>query len=291
MSNISAKTILYTTPEVGLEEYSLITIEVNCPYFVWVELLTHKRFGRNASSNRALSVKKNIETLGYYKPDTFFLRGKGMQSGTPIEQFSALDNYCIDAWDSVWEFCSNVAKNLEENGITKEQASRVLPTFKMMKGLVTGTYDAWMKFLELRDSPFADNAMQDLAKKIRFQIENPDKEVYQIGHMHVPFWKADYYTTNAYLIAAGRIARISYNANSSDDEADHILGQRVINNGHLSPIEHIAMWGDDPLKSAICSKNEDCWVNDLVLGWTNLRSWYEEFHNIETFEAKRTSGQ
>ena len=85
MADIKAECILKTAPNQELDQYALITCKVDIPGYVWMELLTSKRFARNASSNRAMTVEKNISNLGYYMPEMFFNQGEGMSSGFPTD--------------------------------------------------------------------------------------------------------------------------------------------------------------------------------------------------------------
>ena len=282
MSKIKAQNILTTIPGEGLEQYALITLQIDAPVHVLLELWTHKRTSRCAASNRALSVKKNIQELGYYIPDKFYKRGVGMSAGEEIEQFSPLDIKCADIWKAVWDYCSNAAIMLEQLGIAKEQASRVLPTFKMMKTIVTANYDAWQKILELRDNPNADVAMQDLAKQIRKCVENPDPSKVKIDPIHQPFWD-DERTPNSLYVSIARIARISYLSKGLQDE-DIILAQRLLDNRHLSPLEQIARWDEYPYISAICSKEEDYAEPRFShWGWTSARAYLEANETLDGF--------
>jgi len=280
-TQINVNLIRCTVPAEGLKDYSLITFEIVVPYFIWTELLTHKRFARNASSNRAMGVSRNIDELGYYEPIQFYLKGTGMQAGEGIELFSELDAYCVNVWKNVWDYCVNAAKNLEENGIAKEQASRVLPTFKMMKGIVTGTYDAWKNFLVLRNNPNADTAMQLLAGWIKFWMDIIDvgKDI-AIHHalIHVPYGEdLDYTNRDSLFILAGRLARISYGEVKTKD-SDLALGKRLLKDSHMSPFEHIAHWNTSWARSAVCSKDEDIYfANGLEYGWLNARAAIEEY--------------
>lgn len=274
---IKAELILATLPVDGI---SLYTFQVEVPYYIWTELLTHKRFARNASSNRAMSVKRNIEELGYYLPP-FYKSGKGMKAGEPVDLFSELDSHCLSIWEGVWDYCTKAALALEANGIAKEQSSRVLPTFKMMRGLLTGTLPAWLEFLSLRDNADADTAMQELAKQIRKLIHNatPVRSYY-----HVPFSDGVEHTQRGIYICGGRIARLSYGKTDSKDN-DHELGIRLVEKGHMSPFEHIAVWEYNSLTSCLCSKPSDkVEINDhTYYGWENARSILEKEFNLLSF--------
>jgi hypothetical protein len=272
MSNSIAECILKTAPDKGFENQALITCKIEVPYYVWVELLTHKRFARNASSNRAMSVDKNLSSLGFYLPSTFFVQGVGMSSGDAVDPEKQKE--ALKIWNDVWNYCSKKSQKLSKLGVTKEQSSRVLPTFKMMRGLVTGTQDAWNKFFELRISPLADTAMQEFAQKVKTAIE--EKE-YQYSVLHLPYLTKEELDNDEFnaeeilYVGAGRIARLSYGDISTKNN-DMILGQRLKKDNHLSPFEHSAGWVHNPWNSALCSKAEDMSEN---YGWESARATFE----------------
>ena len=276
MADIKAECILKTAPNQELDQYALITCKVDIPGYVWMELLTSKRFARNASSNRAMTVEKNISNLGYYMPEMFFNQGEGMSSGFPTDMETQEEAEKI--WQSVWKYCSKKAKALADLGIAKEQSSRVLPTFKMMRGLVTGTADAWQRFYDLRSSPLADAAMQEFAQAVMGAIENAETKY---GVLHLPFitpeeLDAEVFTADEIIaVGAGRIARISY-GDVSTKKNDMELGQRLKTNGHLSCFEHSAGWIEFPWSNALCSKPEDM---DNNWGWENARASFERENN------------
>ena len=169
MSNIKAE-VLLATRHTEKSKTGLITIVLEVPYYVWVEFLTHRRISKNATSNRAMKMDRNVE-MGYYIPDVFYTQGEGMASSrVPIED----QERARIAWKTVWASSIGWFEQLTKLGVSREQASRVLPAFKMMKGIATGTEDAWVKFLELRDNPLADVAMQDFAAKVKSAIENAE---------------------------------------------------------------------------------------------------------------------
>ena len=271
MTEISAKCILKTAPSKSFEDYALVTVLVELPYYVWAELLTHKRFVRNAASNRAMPVERNID-LGYYMPE-FREKGRGMTAG----QLARIDTQrkAREIWEAAWENAVAAAKLLDELGVAKEQSSRILPTCKMIRGLVTGTVDAWYKFFELRLSEKADFAMQEVADEIYWNIVHT-ATVY--SSCHVPF-SEKYYSNiiplRDVLSTAGKIAHLSFGSVSETDSIE--LGKRLLRDHHWSPFEHIAKWIESPVPSALCTKDGDVYVSSQagLFGWENFRATAE----------------
>lgn len=276
---MNVKLVKATAPSKGLENFALYTFMVEVPYYIWAELLTHKRMARNASSNRAMKVDKNIG-LGFYSPEAFYEKGNGMSSGKPLPE--DIQKKARAIWEDIWIKSVEASRALDELGVSKEQASRVLPTFKTMKGIVTGTKGFWETFFKLRDHEAADSAMQSLAKKIKSDVYN--NSLISYSNEHCPFETPadeDLLRKDKSKVWAARIARISY-MGEGDVSKDIILGERLLSDGHLSPFEHSAEWKRSPLPSALHSQHDvDSWketfgVIDYLYGWENDRAKLEK---------------
>jgi hypothetical protein len=230
----------------------LITFSVSVPYYIWVELLTHKRLSRNASSARAQSTARHAG-MGHYTPDVFYKQGEFMESSDePIED----QGRARDLWQRAWDYGQNAAVLLSSLGVAKEQTNRVIPAFKLVNGVMTGTESAWRAFLQLRkrqeksDSQ-PDKAMQEFSAKIEALIPSIE---WRDSDFHVPMLLDDEKPTYENLLIAGaRLARVSV-SRPKVGQNDLELANRLLKNKHLSPFEHIAHWGFWPIVSAICCK-------------------------------------
>lgn len=271
--DISVAVILATRPDTYTER-GLITFMVDVPLYIWTELLTHRRFSRNASSARAMSTKRYSD-MGFYLPDTWYTQGEGMKSG---EQMATGSLTCIEAYQDVMEYTSILAQEFtSQYNVAKEQANRIIPPLKMVRGIVTGTEDAWQWFLKLRNHPSADVAMQRFAQKVHALMYHIAKDGWNYSSTHTPF-EAD---TIEQTIA--RIARVSYNRERGKNDVE--LYQYLIEQNHLSPFEHVAQWVTNPHMSNFTSKQEDVQMSTLVdnvqwwkntySGWQSLRSELE----------------
>lgn len=260
MQKINVELILATR---GDEKSSngIITFVIDVPYYVWVEILTHRRFARNASSARAQKTNRHID-MGYYIPDVFYKQGDGMRSSDDgIEQQEVAKNIYLD----VWEYSIQAARKLSELGVAKEQSNRVISPIKMIRGIITGTEDGYKHFLKLRNNKNADKAMQIFARQIS---EKVDGITWKISKNHVPFNDGK----STYGEVAARIARISY-GNPQFGKTDKELGEKLIKDGHWSPMESIAFWTLLPKSSALCCKPEDL---HFGFGWQTYRAILEE---------------
>lgn len=281
MSVIHVETILATrySPET---RNGLITFLVEVPVFCWTELLTHKRLARNASSSRAESVKRHQEH-GYYTPLAFHEQGTFMRGGDALPVH--LQEYLRFVWADVNDYAAEAIQKADAmirahgyKGWAKQEANRLLPTTKMIRGVVTATEDAWQCFLKLRNHETADVAMQEAAALIHNALLTPQ---WQYGAYHVPFGFSDVQSLDEYLelapIAAARLARVSTGNPATGQRPDVELARQLLADGHYSPLEHVARWEVYPRQSALMSKVEDWHFADSgVYGWTNYRSEIED---------------
>ncbi len=126
----------------------LTTFKVTYPRIIHAELMTHRVFSRNASSSRAIPVKKMIQ----YVRDNMFIplavqkAHKGMQGsdyfeGVELEQAKQL-------WIESAELTLKIAEKMEKFGITKQLINRILEPYQYYQVLVTAT--EFDNFFELR---------------------------------------------------------------------------------------------------------------------------------------------
>lgn len=283
MSNINVDLVLATrySPET---RNGLLTFLVEVPVFLWTEILTHKRICRNASSSRAQSTARHV-AMGNYEPDVFYGKGTFMQAGEPLD--AQTQATALAVWRNAWVYATEAAEKLAALGVCKEQANRVLPTTKMVRGVVTATEDAWQCFLKLRNHATADTAMQEMAREIADIVEQllvGATETFiwwNYSPYHVPFSPKpvrDYVDYQKLApLAAARLARVSTGKPAAGQRGDAELAQQLLADGHYSPFEHVARWVAYPLQSALSSKIEDCHfpAEGYMSGWQNLRSEME----------------
>jgi hypothetical protein len=232
------------------------------PVYVWVEVLTHRRFARNAASARAM---RDVTSLGYYHPPTFYHRGRQMQSGSPItdERTSAALHH---TWDAYHHRVSLMVGELErlsgDEGLANEQKNRLYPTTRMIRGIVTGTVSAWQAFLALRDHPTADKAMQHLAARIRGALMSAR---WHEDTVHAPM--VEYGDVRA---AVAAIARVSYDRfvpeQRTIDGMQRLIDlfTRLAADHHYSPFEHIAVWSDNAPIGPFACQPDDVYLPDDV---------------------------
>ena len=269
--------------EVGATN-GLLTFEIVCSEYVHAELLRHKRLSFNWMSHRAAGVKRFAE-IGHDVPVDFYQQGTGMGTGDPLPL--DVQEKALNIWNEAYICSLAYAEQLQALGVCKSQALRVINPTHNMRGVVTGTEDAWIKVLALRNHAAADPAMQTLARGIAHVIERLHHENgWIISERHTPYWTDDLADmgTDAYKVLIARIARVSYGQVRARED-DLALADRLLYNDppHLSPAEHIAFASPAPILSAISSKEEDYYVKTLLIdgysvgiGWDSYRALLED---------------
>lgn len=210
----------------------LTTMRVTMPRFILAEFNTHRVFSRNAASSRAIPVKKRIEQV---KTDPFIPKiwgknQKGMQANAMLELKNCQTARTV--WMQSAIYAAQCAEQLADLEVHKQLANRILEPFVWVDVIVSAT--EWENFFTQRISPLAQPEMCEIATLMKAARDQSTPVTLGWGQWHSPLHEDR-------TIAVGRIARVSYNNTSSEnDDADILLGERLITDGHWSPFEHIA---------------------------------------------------
>ena len=233
----------------------ITTIVATYPRIIHAEVLTHRAFCRNASSSRAIPIKKmiaDVEANPFY-PVKWGLRKKGMQ----MADEEANGSLCRQQWKNALDAAIRVARSLDNDlNVHKSLINRLLEPFAYITSIITAT--EWANFFRLRIHPDAEPHMHLLAELIYKRI---DKSVPLESPIHTPFI-LDYERRHAlglYMshgirctdleewahISAARCARVSYQTHTgkTDREKDRALAKKLLHGsgfGHWSPFEHFA---------------------------------------------------
>lgn len=249
-----------------IKRVELITMVIEVPFYLWVELLTHKRFARNAQSARASSPGR-LSDQGIYVPPIWYECGKGMKIG---DEASADSSQKASAtWEQTTRTCMQSVNRLyDELGICKEQSNRLMPMFAMRRGIMTGTMSAWVEMLKLRNHPDADMAMQQFAEICETAL---DSSTAVERSWHLPYTDGSSVSAHQLMLSVTNIAAVSYS--NDGQKSDGSLAERLLKDGHLSPFEHIAIYKPYPVMGAICSRPPD--LDSLNRGWESFRAWHD----------------
>lgn len=237
----------------------LTTYVLTYPRFIHAEFMTHRVFSRNASSSRAIPVKKQIEMImdNPVVPLAFTRNQKGMQGG------AALDGKAAELAEKIWMMgcfhACDKAKMLADLEVHKQYANRLLEPYAHITVVCTAT--DYENFFALRIHPAAQPEIQVLAEKMyEARQANQPKELAE-GEWHLPFVEeleieAESIEPRQGLYgvpikkSVARCARVSYLNHEGkkpllqEDLAlyDRLLGAAPI---HASPAEHQAMASSD----------------------------------------------
>jgi thymidylate synthase ThyX len=281
----------------------LTTFVVTYPRFIHSEFMTHRVFSRNASSSRAIPVKKSIQMVkdNPVIPLAFTKNQKGMQGGEALEQ-EAHDK-AVAAWLEGRDRAVEIAEKLADLEVHKQYANRILEPYAHITVVVSAT--DWDNFFALRCHSAAQpeiHALADLMYGLYFL--NKPRELKE-GEWHLPFvseslqseeyhevlsrtqsvegfemdvsfgWKFDDTLIKRSVARCARVSYLNHDGTSTTVEQDlqlydRLLGQIPI---HASPAEHQAMAIAHP---------EDRSGN--FRGWVQFRKTLKN-ENIEKFEG------
>lgn len=260
---------------------NLWTFELVYPRYIHSEFLTHRVMSRNASSSRAIPVKRMIEQVRNNPviPPKVFMNQKGMVGETEADPVTTTAFHVL--WEEAAENAYKTAEMMERLGIHKQHVNRILEPFQLIKVIVTAT--DWDNFFVLRLAPDAQPEIRELASAIYNEMEryhNKDVGVLELDKEHIvvslPYitdedikeiGKEEYHLLMK--ISAARCARVSYNnhdGSKPDIEKDLKLYDHLYDSKHMSPMEHA------------CIRDEDYRKNANLTGWKSLR------YLIETYE-------
>lgn len=275
--------------------YRLTTLEATFPRFVLAEFNTHRVFSRNSASSRAIPIAKQLRRVleEPYVPVEFGSNQPGMQAGPALggEKEKAAEREWLRARDDAVRRVLglvtdpdtaeggllDVLEQVEEATRTKNRpdawlnvhkqvANRLLEPFMWHTVIVTAT--EWENFWNLRCHPDAQPEIRLVAESMRAAIESSEPTQLAEDEWHLPLVRSEDRDQDGSIedlikISAGRCARVSYltHAGKRDLDADIQLHDRLLESGHMSPLEHPAR----PLSATELEENE----------WSgNFRGWF-----------------
>ncbi|HKB51945.1 MAG TPA: FAD-dependent thymidylate synthase [Solirubrobacterales bacterium] len=280
--------------------YRLTTLEATFPRFVLAEFNTHRVFSRNSASSRAIPIAKQLRRVleEPYVPIEFGSNQPGMQAGPALsgekrdaaehewlcarddavrrvlglvsdpDAFSADENL-LEILQQVEGVIRDRAQPSEWLNVHKQVANRLLEPFMWHTVIVTAT--EWDNFWNLRCHPDAQPEIRLIAEKMREAMEASTPAALEQGEWHLPLVRPQdrdqvASTEDLVKVSVGRCARISYltHAGKRDLGADIELHDRLLESGHMSPLEHPAR----PLSAAELEQSE--WSGNFR-GWHSYR--------------------
>lgn len=256
----------------------LTTFRVRYPKFIHGELMTHRRFSRNASSSRAIPTAKLIEECRAdwlrAGPEEWGKNQKGMQAGEQLDPVEMLK--AKDVWRSAALSAADHAEQMAKLGVHKQIANRLIEPFTHINVVVSST--EWMNWFGLRLHRDAQPEARVLAEAMwpHYVAYRNDKSKAPIprehGDWHLPFVE-DHHRNGLPIdvqikISVARCARTSYLSFETQKEStvaedvalyDRLLGSSPI---HASPAEH---------QARPATSDDDIYFTGNFHGWVQYR--------------------
>lgn len=258
----SAKVVL---DSISKDDARLCTLELTYPRFIHSELMTHRAFSRNASSSRAIPVRRMLQQveMSPVVPWHWGSNKPGMQAGADVPDDAKRQGE--ELWRKAATSAAYFANEISQLGVHKQICNRLLEPFQLMKTLVTAT--EWDNFYELRLHEDAEPHFRDLAVAMRRAM---DASLPIQREVHTPYVDADLRIASGEtisrlcMVSSARCARVSYmnhDGSSPDEDKDLGLATRLLTSKHMSPFEHAAI-------------ADDGWHANFY-GWRSYRTFLE----------------
>jgi thymidylate synthase ThyX len=218
----------------------LTTYVLTYPRIILPELSTHRMFSKSTASSRAIPVSKQIQKVldSPFIPSWIGRNRSGMQAPEEVDDDTKdifKQNWLLDS-----RIATETARRLDNIGIHKQIANRVLEPFQYVTTILTATdFD---NFFHLRCNENAQPEFMALAfKMLEAYVESKPMTT----DIHIPFGdQMEHGLTeqDKILVACARCARISYETHDGkrDYKEDLRLAKDLAKNGHMSPFEHVA---------------------------------------------------
>lgn len=278
MTDISAKIVASSmTNGIVIDTYQL-----RYPRFIHSEFMTHRVFSRNASSSRAIPVRKMLQQV-WHSPAEPIHWGQnipGMQANEELQGAKLAFGRLL--WRTAAKVMCGFVWAIDKLGGHKQWANRLLEPWQYISVIVTAT--DWENFYELRLHKDAQPEMRRLAEVMwaaKHHYPSVDRsELSGADAWHLPYVmeseRAAFPLKDLIAMSAARCARVSYlnhDGSHSTLTADKNLYARLVESkpAHASPIEHQAVFFTDN----VYHYNLRGWASHRYLKETGLAG---EFH-------------
>jgi len=281
---------------IGPNGIRLTTFVLKYPRFIHAEFMTHRVFSRNASSSRAIPVKKSIQMVmdNPVIPKAFTKNQKGMQGGEILTD--EVHDKAVKIWLKARDYMVECANELATLEVHKQYANRILEPFSTITVIMTATdLDNFFALRCHKDAQPEIHMLSDIMYE-KYKAHLPQQ--LEVDCWHLPFVDdlaiqeiKDYFKISslkdsedamhlAIKRSVARCARVSYlnhdgTATTVEQDLrlyDRLLGQVPI---HASPAEHQAkaQYGDVPRE-----------LSGNLRGWIQYRKTLPN-ENITKFEG------
>lgn len=249
--------------------HRITTMELNYPYIIHAQVLTHRMFSRNSQSNRAIPVKRLIQRIldNPYDP-VFRANQKGMVAGDILVS----QEEALLTWEKARQQAIGAAQTMDALHVHKETVNRLLLPFMHITTLVTST--EWTNFFDLRIADDAQPEIQQLALEMRHALLHSQTTLLKPGEWHLPYVTEKTDLATQIRLSTARCARVSYlthdNATPSIEDDLRLYDDLVASTPiHGSPAEHPAT----PLSDSLFDHSYSHKDKDGVRWGANFKGW------------------
>lgn len=271
---------------ISAEGHRLTTYQLSYWRPIHSEFMTHRVFGRNASSSRAIPVKTMLKQVwtNPAMPMSWGLNKPGMQAGKEASGLRRMLSKYL--WRTAGRCACCFAWLLMKAGIHKQVANRVLEPWQFIHVVVTAT--EYENFFELRDHEDAQPEIHVLAYLMKQARLESEPTLLRPGEWHLPYIsfeeREQHDVEILKQVSAARCCRVSYmkhDGTAADISTDLKLCKRLVGSVplHASPFEHQAT--PDVLVG-------DKWATRALHG--NLVGWkqYRKYIEIKMWNKQET---
>lgn len=255
----------------------LTTLKLRYWRAIHAEFMTHRVFSRNASSSRAIPVKKMLRQVWQDPagPVHWGANYPGMQAWVELR------GWRNSAARLLWRFAGKVACvfawSLMRLNVHKQVANRLLEPWQYINVVVTAT--EWDNFFNLRRHLFAQPEIQELAEAIWNAMQHSVPKRVNPGEWHLPYITeeeaAEHPISTLVQVSTARCARVSYltfDGKPSELADDMRLHAKLVGADpmHASPAEHQAT----PMETTDFCRN--------FRGWRQYRDFLESEEGVQS---------
>ena len=221
--------------------WRLTTLQLRYPRFIHAEFMTHRVFSRNASSSRAIPVRKMLAQVWSdpAMPEHWGANQPGMQARAELTGWRR--RLAPHVWRAAGKAACVVVWALDKMGAHKQWANRLLEPWQWINVVVTST--EWKNFMDLRLHPDAQPEMCSLAKAVRVAIAGSTPRPLSWTEWHMPYCQLNDVSLLPLSVAAcARVSYLTHDRKVASVAEDVALHDRLLkaNPPHMSPAEHQA---------------------------------------------------
>ena len=229
----------------------LTTFQLKYWRAIHAELMTHRVFSRNASSSRAIPVKKMLAQVWNDPagPTHWGANQVGMQAGMEVTGIKRT------LGKGLWKLAGRTAcvftYGMSKLGLHKQLVNRLLEPWQYIHVVLSATeYDNWFA---LRDHKDAQPEIQELAREMRYAMNGSTPKRLSKGDWHLPYidgmdeMKKLPVKIGISVAKCCRVSYVKHDGFHASDEENIQLHDRLVKHDppHMSPTEHQAQCMDD----------------------------------------------